>query len=227
MQRRPPSSLRPKKRLAPRCAQPGSIRPTRPSLARKAIRSSPITRRRTGGESGAGSSRDSATGSQWRRKYSPIAVPGPVRTRSSLSAAESMRRILTGSGARRGALGGGERRDEPGERRGLVGEAAQVRFLQARQRFDVLLHQLHLAMRRDQRDPERRLGGERVKKVGGVELVDLEGGVRHVRVDEQARARMREARVFQLVQEFFEIRGLLAMNEIGTQVLALVPDGGA
>src|SRR5258706_7697831 len=45
---------------------------------------------RSGGLSGSGISRDSATGSQKRRKYSPMAVPGPVRTSSSLSAAESM-----------------------------------------------------------------------------------------------------------------------------------------
>src|SRR5207244_518133 len=84
------SSLRPKKRLAPRWAQRGSIRPTRPSLARKATRSSPRTCTRIGALSGPAISRESATGSQKRRKYSPIAVPAPVRVRRSLSAAFSI-----------------------------------------------------------------------------------------------------------------------------------------
>src|SRR5438128_9243143 len=90
MQRMPPSSLRPKKRLAPRCAHSGSITPTRPSLARKATSSSPRTCTRIGALSGSAISRESATGSQNRRKYSPIAVPAPVRVRSSLSAALSI-----------------------------------------------------------------------------------------------------------------------------------------
>ncbi len=63
-QRRPHSSLRPKKRFVPRCAQRGSIRPTRPSVSRKATRSSPMTFTRIGGLSGAGISEESATGSQ-------------------------------------------------------------------------------------------------------------------------------------------------------------------
>ncbi len=90
MQRMPHASLRPKKRFAPRCAQCGSISPTRPFVSRKATRSSSITFTRIGGPSGSGSSLDRATGCQKRRKYSPIAVPGPVRVSSSLSAAESM-----------------------------------------------------------------------------------------------------------------------------------------
>src|SRR2546423_11524559 len=43
-----------------------------------------------GALSGSGISRESATGSQKRRKYSPIAVPAPVRVRRSLSAAFSI-----------------------------------------------------------------------------------------------------------------------------------------
>src|SRR5919204_1261710 len=43
------------------------------------------------------------------------------------------------------------RRQEPGERRGLVGEAAQPRAFQPRQRLDVLLHELHRAVRGDER----------------------------------------------------------------------------
>src|SRR5688572_13922174 len=86
MQRMPPSSLRPKKRSAPRWAQAGSMRPTCPCVSRNATSRSPSICTRTGAQSGSGSSRDRATGSQKRRKYSPIGVPGPVRVKSSLSA---------------------------------------------------------------------------------------------------------------------------------------------
>src|SRR5262245_58714875 len=86
----PPSSLRPKKRFAPRCGQWGSIKPTLPCVSRNATRSSPITRTRIGAQSGCASSAERAIGCQKRRKYSPMAVPEPVRVRSSLSTAVSM-----------------------------------------------------------------------------------------------------------------------------------------
>ena len=79
----PPASLRPKNRFAPRCGQRGSTRPTRPAESRNAISGSPITVTRTGGPSRSGSSRDSSTGTQNRRKRAPIAVPGPVRVNVS------------------------------------------------------------------------------------------------------------------------------------------------
>src|SRR5262249_20063246 len=65
-------------------------RPTRPSVSRKATSSSPITVTRTGGPSGAGSSWERSTGTQKRRKNSPIGVPAPVRVKSSLSLALSI-----------------------------------------------------------------------------------------------------------------------------------------
>ena len=63
-QRRPHSSLRPKKRFEPRCAQRGSSSPTLPLVSRKATSSSPITLTRIGALSGSGISLASATGSQ-------------------------------------------------------------------------------------------------------------------------------------------------------------------
>ncbi len=51
-------------------------RPTRPSLSRNATSSSPMIGDATGGPSGSGSSWQSSTGIQKRRKYSPIGVPG-------------------------------------------------------------------------------------------------------------------------------------------------------
>ena len=64
------------------------------SLSRNATRSSPMILTRTGGPSRSGSSCESSTGIQKRRKKSPIGVPGPVRVRSSLSSALSMVRAL-------------------------------------------------------------------------------------------------------------------------------------
>src|SRR5579884_957913 len=59
--------------------------PSRPSVSRKATRSSPSSRTLTGGQSGSGSSSAMSTGSQKRRSSSPIGVPGPTRVSSSLS----------------------------------------------------------------------------------------------------------------------------------------------
>src|SRR5262245_23519054 len=60
--------------------------PTLPSLARKAMRSSPISLIFLGGPSRSGSSSDNSAGSQNRRRSSPIGVPLPLRVRNSLSA---------------------------------------------------------------------------------------------------------------------------------------------
>src|SRR3989304_5392129 len=64
--------------------------PMRPDGARNATRFSPRRRARSGGPSGAGSSRLMRTGSQYWRRRSPIGVPGPTRQRSSLSWALSI-----------------------------------------------------------------------------------------------------------------------------------------
>ena len=58
--------------------------PTRPSLSRNAISFSPSSIRRIGSPS-AFSSDDIAAGTQYCRINSPMIVPGPTRTRSSLS----------------------------------------------------------------------------------------------------------------------------------------------
>ena len=49
------------------------------------MRSSPRRRRRTGGQSGSGSSHESSAGSQYRRNRLPIVVPGPTRASVSFS----------------------------------------------------------------------------------------------------------------------------------------------
>ena len=74
-QRRPHSSLRPKNRSAPRCAQRRSTSPTRPLVSRNATSSSPSTVTRTGAPSGSGTSRLSSTGIQKRRNSVPIGGP--------------------------------------------------------------------------------------------------------------------------------------------------------
>ena len=135
-QRRPHSSLRPKNRSAPRCAQRRSTSPTRPLESRNATSSSPSTVTRTGGPSGSGTSRLSSTGIQKRRNSSPIVVPGPVRVSSWSSSALSMRPPLEtpppscsrdvddladrGTGGRYRRRGGGlsrDRDDGPARRR--------------------------------------------------------------------------------------------------------------
>src|SRR5437762_3780756 len=80
----PFSSLRPRNKEAQRCGQRWSITPTRPELSRKAINCSPRSNRRSGAPSRS-SSDDIAAGSQYSRISPPITVPGPTRTRSSLS----------------------------------------------------------------------------------------------------------------------------------------------
>src|ERR1700722_3404052 len=80
----PPSSLRPRNSDAQRCGHLWSMTPTRPGLSRNAISCSPSSRRRMGAPSGL-SSDDIAAGSQYSRINLPIVVPGPMRTRSSLS----------------------------------------------------------------------------------------------------------------------------------------------
>src|SRR5580658_4969206 len=107
----PFSSLRPKNSEAQRCGHFWSMTPTRPELSRNAISRSPSSMRRIGAPS-AFSSDDIAAGSQYCRISPPITVPGPTRTRSSLS----LRRIdaspvsaeigeaEAGAGAGRGAI---------------------------------------------------------------------------------------------------------------------------
>src|SRR6185312_13996990 len=56
-----------------------------PFESRKATRSSPSRRRRTGGQSALGNSSASIAGSQNRRNSSPMGVPGPTRHANSLS----------------------------------------------------------------------------------------------------------------------------------------------
>src|SRR5919109_4931032 len=90
MQRRPHSSLRPKKSEVPRWEQCSSNNPTRPALSRKATRSSPSRRTRTGGQSGSGISLDSKAGIQYRRINSPIGFPGLTWVSRSLSSRDSI-----------------------------------------------------------------------------------------------------------------------------------------
>ena len=54
------------------------------------MRSSLSSRRRTGAQSGPGSSSRESAGSQKRRNSSPIGVPGPVWVSSALSSFESI-----------------------------------------------------------------------------------------------------------------------------------------
>ena len=68
--------------------------PMRPSLSRKATRSSPMRRTRTGGQSASAISLDRQAGIQYRRIALPIGVAGPVRVISSFSSFESMRVLL-------------------------------------------------------------------------------------------------------------------------------------
>jgi len=72
----------------PRQQKKASSRPTCPSVSRNAIKSSERMRMRTGAQSGLGSSRERATGSQKRRNKLPIGVPGPVRQSRSFSSFE-------------------------------------------------------------------------------------------------------------------------------------------
>src|SRR3954447_16882259 len=84
MQRMPFSSLRPRNSDAQRCGHLWSMTPTRPELSRNAISFSPSSASRIGSPS-ALSSADIAAGTQYCRINSPMTVPGPTRTRSSLS----------------------------------------------------------------------------------------------------------------------------------------------
>src|SRR5260221_1640388 len=132
-----------------------------------------------------------------------------------------------------GALAGartlerGRRGEEPGERRGLVVKAAQVRLLQPRQRLHVLLHELHLVVCRHQRDLHRRERSQQLEELRAVELVDLVRGAHDVGVDQHARARVTERRLLELLQEFLELRTAHPVDQIGPQIVALVGDGGA
>src|SRR6267154_1874142 len=108
----PFSSLRPRNSEAQRCGQRWSMTPTRPELSRKAINCSPSSRRRIGAPS-RGSSDDIAAGCQYCRINLPMTVPGPTRTKSSLSL-RFIELILSrpegeaeaGAGAGRGAITG-------------------------------------------------------------------------------------------------------------------------
>src|ERR1700730_8152761 len=80
----PFSSLRPRNSDAQRCGQRWSITPTRPELSRNAISRSPRSISRIGAPSRS-SSDDMAAGIQYCRIISPMTVPDPTRTRSSLS----------------------------------------------------------------------------------------------------------------------------------------------
>src|SRR5205814_8802015 len=89
-QRSPHSSLRPNHSDTPRWAQNSSIRPSRPSVSRKATSFSPRSFTRTGGQSRSGSSQSSSAGIQYRRNSSPIGAPGPVRVRKIFISSVSM-----------------------------------------------------------------------------------------------------------------------------------------
>src|SRR5213594_956322 len=89
-QRRPSSSLRPKKRDAPRCGQWFWMSPILPDVTRKAMRFSPRSRTRTGAPSRSGSSLVMRAGIQYWRSRSPVGVPRPTRQSSSLSSLESI-----------------------------------------------------------------------------------------------------------------------------------------
>src|SRR6184192_2368123 len=89
-QRRPSSSLRPKKSDAPRCGQWFWISPILPDVTRKAMRFSPRSRTRTGAPSRSGSSLVMSAGIQYWRNRAPVGVPGPTLQSSSLSSLESM-----------------------------------------------------------------------------------------------------------------------------------------
>src|SRR5271170_3547343 len=80
----PSSSLRPRNKDAQRCGQRWSMTPTRPELSRNAINRSPSSISRIGAPSRS-NSEPIAAGSQYCRIMSPMTVPGPTRTRSSLS----------------------------------------------------------------------------------------------------------------------------------------------
>ena len=89
-QRRPSSSLRPKKSDAPRCGQWFWISPILPDVTRKAMRFSPRSRTRTGAPSRSGSSLVMSAGIQYWRNRAPVGVPGPTLQSSSLSSLESI-----------------------------------------------------------------------------------------------------------------------------------------
>src|SRR2546426_5674696 len=89
-QRNPSSSLRPKKRDAPRCGQWFWIIPILPEVTRNAIRFSPSSRTRTGAPSRSGSSLDIRAGIQYWRNRFPVGVSRPTRQSSSLSSLDSI-----------------------------------------------------------------------------------------------------------------------------------------
>src|SRR5688572_15912801 len=79
-QRSPSSSFLPKNSEAPQCGQALATSPTSPDVVLKAMRSSPNSFTRTGGQSGSASSDDGMVeGSQYSRTRVPIGVPGPTR----------------------------------------------------------------------------------------------------------------------------------------------------
>src|SRR5690242_14041319 len=80
----PFSSLRPRNSEAQRCGHLWSMIPTRPDVSRNAISCSPNSIRRIGAPSRSNSD-DIAAGIQYCRIMLPMTVPGPTRTRSSLS----------------------------------------------------------------------------------------------------------------------------------------------
>src|ERR1041385_584609 len=80
----PFSSLRPRNSEAQRCGHLWSIIPTLPDVSRNAISCSPKSIRRIGAASRSNSD-DIAAGIQYCRIILPMTVPGPTRTRSSLS----------------------------------------------------------------------------------------------------------------------------------------------
>src|SRR5258706_10508271 len=133
----PFSSLRPRNSEAQRCGQRWSMTPTRPELSRNAISCSPSSRRRIGAPS-RGNSDDIAAGCQYCRISLPMTVPGPTRTKSSLSL-RFIELILSrpegeaeaGAGAGRGAITGLVQRPFQRQVRDRAGDADPVADLGA------------------------------------------------------------------------------------------------
>src|SRR6266542_6842019 len=90
VQRRPFSSLRPKKRSAQRWAQARSMRPTRQLVSRNARSLSPNNVTRRGEPSGSWRSDSSKNGNQNLRTSSPMGVPRPTCVSRSFSSRVSI-----------------------------------------------------------------------------------------------------------------------------------------
>src|SRR6185437_4832062 len=92
----PPSSFLASARLAQRCGQASCMKPTRPSVARKATKFSPNKRTRSGAPA-ISSLAERHAGTQYSRRNSPIDVSGPTRVKSSFCSGLSMFELLIGS----------------------------------------------------------------------------------------------------------------------------------